>query len=430
MKETSGILAVLLTVILVLVSISCTPTSTISNLTVTITSTSVTTSTKTNPAITVTSNSIVTSTISNIPATVTSTNIITSSITVTTTQSATSSQVTTSTPSQTSEFEVIRTAAEAYANSGKVTEITAKGLYANLKDGKPGNDPFIINVRWNNSELSDLYLKGHIDTSINVPQDLIFKEQDIMVPRGGYSEVLDPVKLPKTSQIVVCSYNGHTGDQVTALLNIMGYDVVNLKWGMTSWTKNTEVAPGRYDQSTDSEAYRVDTSVYELSETYSFPVIENTSSSDSHEIIRAAADAYARSGKTVNITSSTVNSRLKNHDPSDNPLIICVDDAATYAKGHITQAVNIPFADLFTEANLKKLPTNQQIVVYSYNGHIGGQATALLNILGYDAMNLMWGIASWTFDTNLAPERYSETVDCMNYPYVDGALPSFYTGYY
>jgi rhodanese-related sulfurtransferase len=237
------------------------------------------------------------------------------------------------------------------------------------------------------------------------------------------------MKIPKTSQVVVVSHNGSVGDQVTALLNILGYDAVNLKWGMTSWTKETRVAPGRYNQ-TDTEAYRVDTSPYPLTETYSLPVIENTTSSDSHEIIRAAADAYATSGKTVNIISDALNASLKNHDTSDNPLILCVDDANTYSKGHVTQAVNIPFADLFTQANLKKLPANQKIVVYSYNGHIGSQATALLNILGYDAVNLMWGIASWTFDSNVAPDRYNEATDCMGYPYVNGTLPSIYTGYY
>jgi rhodanese-related sulfurtransferase len=395
----SKILSILFAVMLLLVSFSCTPTTAGSTVTIT--------TTKTNTQ-------VITSTITG-----TATQVITSTITGTTT----------STAPQSSEFEVIRAAAEAYAKSGKVTEITAKDLYTNLKDGKPGNDPFIINVRWDSSELVDIYLLGHIDTSFNVPQDLIFTEQPIMVPRAGYTEELQATKIPKTSQVVVVSHNGSVGDQVTALLNILGYDAVNLKWGMTSWTKDTNVAPGRY-QATDSEAYRIDTSPYLLTDTYSLPVIENAASSDSHEIIRAAADAYATSGKTVNITSSALNARLKNHDTSDNPLILCVDDANTYAKGHVTQAVNIPFADLFTEANLKKLPTDQKIVVYSYNGHIGSQATALLNILGYDATNLIWGIASWTFDSNIAPDRYNESTDCMGYPYVNGTLPSVYSGYY
>jgi len=391
----SKILSILFAVMLLLVSVSCS-------------------STTAGPTVTITK---------------TSTQVITSSITVTANATQVTTSTTTSTASQSSEFGVIRGAAEAYAKSGKVTEITAKDLHTLLTDGKPGNDPFIINVRWDSSELADIYLKGHIDTSLNVPQDLIFTEQPIMVPRAGYTEELQAMKIPKTSQVVVVSHNGSVGDQVTALLNILGYDAVNLKWGMTSWTKDTIVAPGRYIQ-TDTESYRVDTSPYLLTETYSLPVIENTTSSDSHEIIRAATDAYARSGKTVNITSGALNASLKNHDTSDNSLILCVDDANTYAKGHVTQAVNIPFADLFTEANLKKLPANQQIVVYSYNGHIGNQATALLNILGYDAINLMWGIASWTFDSNIATDRYNESTDCMGYPYVNGTLPSIYTGYY
>ena len=90
----------------------------------------------------------------------------------------------------------------------------------------------------------------------------------------------------------------------------------------------------------------------------------------------------------------------------------------------------MPFAQLFTNDNLSKLPTNQQIVVYSVDGHLGNQAAALLNILGYNAKNLMWGIASCTFDNTIAPIRYNDSVDCMNYGYVIGTLPTVYPGYY
>jgi hypothetical protein len=61
--------------------------------------------------------------------------------------------------------------------------------------------------------------------------------------------------LPKDRQIVVYCWTGHIASQITALLNILGYDAINLKFGMTSWTINKDIAPGRYEEANDSHNY-------------------------------------------------------------------------------------------------------------------------------------------------------------------------------
>jgi hypothetical protein len=43
--------------------------------------------------------------------------------------------------------------------------------------------------------------------------------------------------------------------------------------------------------------------------------------------------------------------------------------------------------------------------------------TALLNLLGYDAINLKFGITSWSLSIpgrDIAPERYDEDRDCIH----------------
>src|SRR3972149_1122132 len=98
-----------------------------------------------------------------------------------------------------------------------------------LNDGDASNDPFIVSVR----ALTD-YEKGHIPGAINIPWREIANKENL-------------AKLPTDKLIVVYCYTGQTGSQTTAILNLLGYNVKNLKFGMTSWTKDANVAPNRFD---------------------------------------------------------------------------------------------------------------------------------------------------------------------------------------
>ncbi|MFC1942437.1 rhodanese-like domain-containing protein [Chloroflexota bacterium] len=136
-----------------------------------------------------------------------------------------------------SEFDVIQTAANTYVTSSPKWNITAKDLYLLLNDGDPGNDPVIVSVR-----APDAYAKGHVPGAINVPLADLVKPESL-------------AKLSADKKIVVYCYTGHTGSQATAIFNLLGYDVSNLKFGMTAWTKDTEVAPGRYVEATAGMDY-------------------------------------------------------------------------------------------------------------------------------------------------------------------------------
>lgn len=349
--------------------------------------------------------------------------------TTTVTAAATTVTVTasaTATPGGGPEFEVVRAAADAYASSGRTAEITAEELYSLISDMNESNDPFIVNVYEPNTELPSAYALGHIYGAFKVSWGELFKEEGILELMAGYARTGELVYLPKDRLIVVYSYNGHVGAQAAALLNIMGYNAKNLKWGMASWTLDEDIAPGRYDRSVDITPQRIDQIVPETSD-HALPVLENTASGDEHEIIKAAAVAYAGSGKPLNISSAELYEIERIRDAVLKPFVLDVNDAALYAKGHLAGAVNIPYGALFKEDNLKKLPTDMQIVVYSYDGRTGSQATALLNALGYNAINLKWGTASLTYSTEVVPDIYNESRDCKDYrkdpPLKDGYLP-------
>jgi rhodanese-related sulfurtransferase len=121
------------------------------------------------------------------------------------------------------------------AAAGKVspTYITASDLYALLNDGDPDTDPFIISCR-----SADDYAAGHVPGAVNIGL-------------GSLADNLD--KLPADEPIVVYCYTGHTAGQVTALLNMLGYDAQSLKFGFCSWSStatkcfNAATAASDYD---------------------------------------------------------------------------------------------------------------------------------------------------------------------------------------
>ncbi len=101
--------------------------------------------------------------------------------------------------------------------------ITAQAVFDNLNDGDTSNDPVIISVR-----SADHYALGHLPGAINISLSEI-GDLDKLV-------MLDP-----DADIVVYCYTGHTGGVATAILNTLGYDAKNMKFGMMGWTTNATV---------------------------------------------------------------------------------------------------------------------------------------------------------------------------------------------
>jgi len=224
-------------------------------------------------------------------------------------------------------------------------------------------------------------------------------------------------KLPKDEQLPAYCYTGHTGSQAAALLNLCGYDATNLTWGIMGWTKDTEVANKQFaNPSTDLPA---ETTLNAATATYDLPAVDNTTSTDASEIIRAACDNYASNG-FKNIKAGDLYELITDGNAANDPIILSVRSAEDYAKGHIPGAINIGFKSIAKAENLQKLNPDKQIVVYCYTGRSGSQATAILNALGYDAVNLLWGISGWTTDSDVAPKRFNPDTS-VDYPFQTGA---------
>jgi rhodanese-related sulfurtransferase len=288
---------------------------------------------------------------------------------------------------QEGDFGVVQRTADT-ALEGWTPTISPDALYENLNDGDTSNDPFIVSVR-----SAEHYALGHIPGAINIPWSQIAESESL-------------AQLPTDRQIVVYCYTGHTGQVATTVLNLLGYDVTNLRFGMMGWTKNDEVlATTRFGPDTDQRDYPLETEANEATETYDYPEL-STGAEDVQEIVRVAAD-MALDGWSPTISADALFDNLNDGDTSNDPVVLSVRGADHYALGHIAGAINIPWTEVATPENLAKLPADQQIVVYCYTGHTGQVAATVLRVLGYDAVNLKYGMMGWTEDDEvLATARF------------------------
>lgn len=297
------------------------------------------------------------------------------------------------------QFEVVREAFDTYLSSGAAPTIESSDVWAQINDQEDG--PFVLSVRG-----ADHYAIGHVPGATNIP----------------WRSVADPANLanlPTDETIVAYCYTGHTGQVATTVLSAMGYDVVNMKHGIMAWTKdeNVRVIAPFADSPQD---YPLETTANALTETYDLPELDVTDSSDHDVILQAAmADLLADFSPTMN--ASDLYANIIDGDDSNDYFILSVRGSAHYDLGHIPGAHNIPWRDIAKKENLEKLPTDQPIVVYCYTGHTGEIATTVLAALGYDAVNLKFGMCSWTTDPTIRVASAFEEDDYQDYPFETGS---------
>ncbi len=297
---------------------------------------------------------------------------------------------------------VISAAADAYLNDPDTSfNISSKNLLPKMLGA---DRPLIVSVR-----KAEDFAIGHIAGAVNIPFGTLFENASLS-------------KLPKDNKTIVYCYTGHTASQATALLNLCGYDATNLEWGIMGWTKDTTVAITQF--ANPESDLPVETTANEPTATYVRPSVDVTSSSVDSEIIKAACNAYASAGPK-NTTAGDLLNLIMDGDDSNDPVIVSVRSPEQYAKGHIPGAINISFKEIAKVENLEKLNPGKQIVVYCDTGRTASQATAILNTLGYDASNLLWGMTGWTTDPEIAPNRFDPAASA-NYPVKasEGAAPA------
>jgi len=259
------------------------------------------------------------------------------------------------------EIDVVKDAVAAYL-ADKAGNMTASDLHMKIAEG---DAPYIVSLR----KAAD-YAKGHIPGAVNI----------------AFGEL---PTLPKDKEILVYCYTGQSGSFAAAVLGVLGYDVNNLLHGMASWSDDASVYVSRFNPEVDQGNNKVETTA-NAGGSYGLPKLDNTVSTDADEIIKAAAATVS----PKYITAADLNMKIAE---GEDMTIVSVRTADAYAAGHVPGAINIGLSSLAD--NLDKINPDAPVYVYCYTGHSAAQAAAVLQMLGYDAYSLKFGMCSWTSDT-------------------------------
>ncbi len=278
-----------------------------------------------------------------------------------TTSTPVTSAPTATTQAPVAEFDVVKDAVADYLTD-KVGHISASDLHMMIAEG---DVPYIVSIR-----SAENHAAGHISGAINIT----------------FSEL---TTLPKDEEIVLHCDSGQVAAFGSVVLGVLGYDdVQNLKHGISGWTSDPSVATLQFDPEKHQSDYKTETTANEGA-TYDYPEIDNTASTDPDAIIEAAVATVSPKF----ILATDLNMKIAE---GEDMTILDIRKAEYYAAGHIPGAINFGIGSLVD--NLNKLDPDNPVYVYCDTGHWAAQTTALLQILGYDAHSLKFGICSWSPD--------------------------------
>ena len=223
---------------------------------------------------------------------------------------------------------------------------------------------------------SEHYEKGHIQGAINIPHG------------PEMARKLDVIRAAANSKtvVVVCGI-GQNSSQTASLLNVTGIKAVSLLLGMTMANINRGWGHLQYPEVTDP---------FSLPELLPVP--------SSNPVINEAVKKYfdPLPDHLYKILPEKLKVELEKNP--DQYLLIDIRERVHYEAGHIKGAINIPYGPEIAE-NLGSIKENSQgriVIVYSYIMQTAGQVVSLLNIMGIECWNLIFGFGKEDFNLGWA----------------------------
>lgn len=269
--------------------------------------------------------------------------------------SAKETEKTTTTPPVKQEAQVVSIEQVADKYYAEMPDHIYKIPEADLKARVDANDSTMVVIDIRKAED---YAKGHIKGAVNIPF-------------GKVHEYLD--KLPADKELIVACYTGQTAGQTVAIMNMYGYNARSLNLGFDAgWVKKNN--------------FPVDTTSNEL------PANVTPAKPDAN-IAKILKDYFANMPADVHKINSADLQKLI--DNGDDIQIVDLRKPEDFAKGHVKNAINIPFGEV--NKNFGKFSTDKPVIIYCYTGQTAGQTVAVLNVLGIDARSVHAGFdLGWT----------------------------------
>lgn len=183
--------------------------------------------------------------------------------------------------------------------------------------------------------------------------------------------------------LVVC-YTGQTACYATSLLRMYGYsDAQALKWGMSGWNSTFDKWTPNCKDLTNATNWTTDATD---AGSFNAPVI-NSTTEDGATLLKERVEAVVAAGfKTVSgadVLANPANYYVNNY----------FSEAHYTGFGHVAGAVRV---NPLLIDDCSKLDPNAKVVTYCYTGQTSAIVTAYLNVLGFDAYSLLFGINGMT----------------------------------
>jgi rhodanese-related sulfurtransferase len=222
--------------------------------------------------------------------------------------------------------------------------ISWEDLFAKMDAGEELN---IVSIRQ-----QDVYDEGHIKGAVLASWGADLAEKVAM--------------LPTDETVYVYCYSGQTAGQTVALMRMLGIDAISVKSGYNVGATAVE----------GYEAY-VETTANEMTD----------AGASFDAVLLNEVKAY------FNAVEDNANFKIGWDDAqaavdAGEATVIDIRKAEDFAAGHIVNAVNIPFG---AEMDFSALPAGK-LIVACYSGQTAGQTTAVLRMLGHDAVSLHFGM--------------------------------------
>lgn len=225
-------------------------------------------------------------------------------------------------------------------------------------------------------------------------------------------------KLPKDKKIVVICYTGNTAAQTAGGLRMLGYDAAILKAGMMGWDGSGK--DGAIAELNSAAGPVVTTPAGSSSAAPSTEAFSKPSDADYKVLAEKANKVFTTmpsGGGDYNLNTTTAAKLSTALSGADKPFVLDIRSKDDFNKGHIDGATHIDFAALAVPDNLKMLPKDKKIVVVCYTGNTAAQATTILQMLGYDAAVLKFGMMGWD---GSGKDAYITDISSASNPVVTG----------
>ena len=233
------------------------------------------------------------------------------------------------------------------------------------------------------------FAAGHIDGAINV----------------AFADILTAAADAGGTQILIACASGQTACYAAALLRLYGYPKAQaLKWGMSGWNAAT-AGPwnGNVGNTADGHAnWTFDAAPANV--VYDAPDFDGASD-DGATLLQERVEAVVAAGFKVETNANVLVT------PADYFINNYFSETDYTGFGHINGAVRI-LPLLLADESVMGLDPDGKVVTYCYTGQTSAVVTAYLNVMGYDAYSLLFGMNGmwntnpafvgnqWGFDSN------------------------------